>query len=275
MEHDNDRRYETSTLDVIADMAHWPVGHVLLQNMDLFIPMGLRDPLEQRLGKGTFGHAYEVPLRGSTVLKLTRDPTEIQASMLLLGRPSKRIVHIYGAWAVKGTFGEELRGWYAVHRELLSPLSKRDTALVETIFQVYDDTSLDLTIPRSTKQHAMVNKWRGWLRAEMMEGTAVPIDDEGSMVGSMGSGKLVQRAVMLLLQIGQGVDELHKAGVDWEDIHPGNIMRNAGGKLVIADVGWGLMHEDFDREIPFLSTASLRGYLDAADAIEAPGAAKL
>lgn len=263
--------YETSTLDVLADMAHFPAGHVLMQNMDLFLPMGLKDPLSQRLGKGTFGQAYEVPLRGKTVLKLTRDPSEVQAAMLLLGRPTKRIVNIYGAWAIKGTFGDDIRGWYAIHREFLTPLNKRDTALVEAIFQVYDDTSLDLSIPRSSRQHAMINKWRGWLRDEMMQGTPVPVDEDGSVFASMNSGKLVQRAIMLLLQIGQGVDEMHKAGVDWEDIHPGNIMRNADGKLVIADVGWGLMHDDFDREVPYLSASSLRGYLDAADAIDAVG----
>jgi len=269
---DMDHEYRTPSLDAIADMPHWPVGHVLLQNRELFAPMGLRDPVTQRLGDGTFGSAFEVPLRGKSVLKLTRDPTEIQAAMLLLGRPSKRIVHIYGAWAVRGTFGPGLRGWYAMHREYLTPLGKRDTALVEAIFQVYGDTSLDLVIPRSTKQHAMLNKWRGWLRAEMMENTSVPVDEDGNVISAMGSSKLVQRAIMLLTSIGQGVDEMHKAGVDWEDIHPGNIMRNADGKLVIADVGWGLMHEDFDREIPFLSPASLQGYLDAAEALDAAGA---
>jgi serine/threonine protein kinase len=97
----------------------------------------------------------------------------------------------------------------------------------------------------------------------MLEGGSVLVDEEGVPTASLGGAKSLQRAIALLLQIGQGVDELHRAGIDWEDIHPGNIMRNMDGKLVIADVGWGLMHDDFEREIPFLSEASLQGYMDA------------
>lgn len=273
MEESSGSYSHPSTFSELTAQPHYPVGHVLLQNIDLFAPMGLTSPLDQRLGSGSFGSAYEVPLRGKSVLKLTRDPTEVQAGMLLLGRPSKRIVHIHGVWAIRGTFGDDLRGWYAVHRDYLTKMSKRDAALVEAIFQVYGDTSLDLVIPRSRKQHATIQKWRGWLRAEMAENTSVPVDEEGMAMSPLGSSKLVQRAIMLLLQIGEGVDEMHKAGVDWEDIHPGNIMRDVNGRLVIADVGWGLMHNDFDKEIPYLSAASLQGYLDAAATLDVTGGA--
>ena len=42
----------------------------------------------------------------------------------------------------------------------MRPLS---TLLVEAIFQVYDDVALDLVIPRSPRQHATIDKWRGYL----------------------------------------------------------------------------------------------------------------
>jgi serine/threonine protein kinase len=233
----------------------------MLQNMGALMPLGIHAPLKQLLGKGSFGTAYKVNLFGQTsVLKLTRDPSEVQASTLLKGKPSKRIVRIHDLWAIKGTFERDLRGWYAIHREYLTPLSKKDAALVEAIFVVYGDTSLDLTFPRSARQHAMLQKWRGYLRMEMMDGDGMPLDEEGGAL-SMGNPKLIQRGLQLLIQIGQGVDEMHKAGIDWEDVHSGNIMRNARGALVIADVGFGLMHDDFDAEIPFLTSDVAREYV--------------
>lgn len=250
-----------TTLDEITGQPHYPLGWVLLQNMESLVPLGIRSPLTQLLGRGSFGTAYRVKLFNSdSVIKFTRDPSEVQASTLLKGKASQRILRIHDLWAVKGTFERDLRGWYVIHREYLTPLTKRDSALVEAIFVVYGDTSLDLTFPRSKRQHAMIQKWRGYLRMEMMDGEGVPVDEEGGAL-SMGNPKLVQRALQLLILIGQGIDELHQAGIDWEDVHSGNIMRNSDGKLVIADVGFGLMHNDFDAEIPFLTEEAAKNYV--------------
>jgi tRNA A-37 threonylcarbamoyl transferase component Bud32 len=79
----------------------------------------------------------------------------------------------------------------------------------------------------------------------------------------MSNPKLIQRAIQILIHIGQGVDEMHKAGIDWEDVHSGNIMRNAAGRLVVADVGFGLMHDDFDAEIPYLSEEAAMSYVQS------------
>lgn len=247
----------TSVSDLILE-PHFPVGHVLLQNADLFRSMGLFDPLAQRLGTGSFGAAYEVQLPDRSVLKLTRDVSEAQAATLLLNRETRRVVPVRGVWAVPGTFERALRGWYAVHRDYLTPMSKRDTMLVEAIFQVYDDTSLDLVIPRSQRQHGMLNKWRTYLREEM-SALSVQVDDEGT-TSALPLKRLLQRSVALLLQIGQGVHEMHAAGIDWEDIHPGNIMRDANGHIMIADIGWGVLHEDFDHRIPYLSADAIRDH---------------
>lgn len=253
----NSHSSRTSVSELILE-PHLPVGHVLLQNADLFRAMGLGDPLAQRLGTGSFGAAYEIHFPDQSVLKLTRDVSEAQAATLLIGRETRRVVPVRGVWAIEGTFERSRRGWYVVHRDYLTPLSKRDTMLVESIYQIYDDTSLDLVIPRSQRQHGMLNKWRTYLRAEMSS-LSVQVDAEGT-ASTMPFKRLLQRAIVLLLQIGQGVHEMHAAGVDWEDIHPGNIMRNRQGHVVIADIGWGLLHEDFDQRIPYLSKQALREY---------------
>ncbi len=251
---------QPSTFSKLTTQPHYPIGHVLLQNMGAFAPMGIHDPLSQQLGKGSFGTAFEVALHGKSVLKLTRDPTEVQAACLLVGKTPERIVKIHGVWAMKGTFSRGLRGWYAIHRAYLTPLSKRDMRLVDAIFHVYDDMSLDLVIPRR-RNHAMLDKWRGYLREELQapEG-GVPVDEEGLRIASFGGRQALARAMDLLVKIGKGVNEMHSIGVDWEDIHSGNIMRNDDGLIVIADIGWGLVHEAFDEDVVFLTPENARAY---------------
>jgi len=254
---------QPSTFSRLTTQPHYPVGHVLLQNMGAFAPLGLRNPLQQHLGHGAFGVAYEVDLHGRSVLKLTRDPTEVQAACLLLGKSPEHIVKIHGVWAMKGTFVKGLRGWYAIHRAYLTPLSRRDMRLVDAIFAVYDDMSLDLTIPRR-RNHAMLDKWRGYLREELAspEG-GVPVDEDGLRMASFGGRQALARAMDLLVKIGRAVNEMHAAGVDWEDIHSGNIMHNDKGCIVIADIGWGLVHEDFKEKVAFLTPETARAYAAA------------
>lgn len=232
----------------------------MVENMDSLLEMGLRDPIEQCLGKGAFGAAYEIPVRGRSVLKFTRDPSEVQASVLLSRKEPQNIVHIYGLWALARTFEAPLRGWYAIHRDYLTPMSKQDRSLVDIIFEIYGDESLDLTIPRR-KQFAMMDKWRGYIRDVIIGGEGVVVDDEGARLQVLGGGKLIGRAMSLLTSIGDAVSEMHRFGIDWEDIHSGNIMRNAAGRLVIADVGYGLMHDDFDHTVSYLTADAVRSHI--------------
>lgn len=257
--HDDDYE-DVDELEELIREPHFPLGHTLMRNAVLLRAAGLRYPPQQRLGNGTFGAAYHLPLTGGpdgdgSVLKITRDPTEVQASMLLRGRESRRIVPIYGVWYLRNSYEPGLRRWYAVHRGYLHPMNPLDKQLVEMIFALYDDTDpRDLTIPRSPKQHAMIDKWRVHLREEL-GGQGGWTDHEGETVAPTVkvSTKHLKRSMQLLLQIGSAVDEMHKAGIDWEDIHSDNLMRDRHGRLVIADVGWGLLHEDFDMEVPALT----------------------
>jgi serine/threonine protein kinase len=244
---------EPDELEELLAEPHLPLGSVLMAHAGLLRPFGLRFPLDQLLGTGSLGAAYRVPwgAANGSVLKLTRDPTEVEAASLLTGRDSKRIVHIHGVWALTESGGPGLRRWYLVHRSYLHPLNDLDKQLIEMIFALYDETDpADLTLPRSTKQHAMISKWRNYLREELGGGGSMT-DHEGDQVvtGARVSTKHIKRSMQLLLQIGSAVDEMHRAGIDWEDIHSDNMMRGNDGKLVIGDVGWGLLHDDFTADI--------------------------
>lgn len=270
---DHERGYDDEDDDVdeleeLLAEPHLPLGSVLMSNAELLRPFGIRFPSDQLLGTGSLGAAYLVPWGGpnGSVLKLTRDPTEADAAGLLVGRDSKRIVHIHGVWALPGTERYGLT-WYVVHRNYLHPLNATDKALIEAIFTLYDDTHpADLSLPRSPKQHAMISKWRNHLRDQM--GASGGLSDEEGQVdpGVRVSGKHLKRAMALLLQIGSAVDEMHRAGIDWEDIHSDNMMRGNDGRLVIGDVGWGLLHESFDKEAPALTPPGVREHLSRFEA---------
>jgi hypothetical protein len=271
-EEDEFDEVEDELEELLAE-PHLPLGSVLMAHADLLRPFGLRFPLDQLLGTGSLGAAYRVPWGGSngSVLKLTRDPTEVEAASLLTGRDSKRIVHIHGVWALPKSRGDGLRWWYLVHRSYLHPLSDLDKNLIEMIFTLYDDTDpADLTLPRSPKQHAMISKWRNYLREEL-GGHGGFTNDEGEKVdtGVRVSSKHIKRSMALLLQVGAAVDEMHRAGIDWEDIHSDNLMRGDDGKLVICDVGWGLLHDDFEAEIGPLTPEEVHGHLARFEAAPA------
>lgn len=248
---------EPDELEELLAEPHFPLGSVLMQHAPLLRALGLRFPLDQLLGAGEFGAAYRVPWGGKhgSVLKLTRDPTEVPAAYILRGRQSERVVHIHGVWYLSKSYRPGLQRWYLVHRSYLHPLKPLDKQLIEMIFAIYDDTDpRDVTLPRSPKQHAMISKWRGYIQEEL-GATGGWTDHEGEAVAMpvQGGTKHVKRAMQLLMQIGAAVGEMHKAGIDWEDIHSDNLMRGDDGRLVIADIGWGLMHDDFEEEVPTLT----------------------
>jgi serine/threonine protein kinase len=221
-----------STLSAILDEPHFPLGHVLLTARDAVQPLGINDPPGQRLGEGSFGTAYEVPLlRGKrSVLKFTRDPTEAQASAFLVGKSSKHVVDIYETWSLNWTHEKKLRGWYAIHRAYLNPLSKKDKELMHILWVLYEDMSLDLKFPRAMHR-AMRDKWKSYAREELEE-------------QQMHTQPNLSRVMHLLGEVSQCVHALHDLGIDWEDIHADNMMRRDDGTMAIGDVGYGLMHED-------------------------------
>lgn len=236
-----------STFSKITRDPHMPLGLVMLKHRDCVERLGITDPVKQKLGKGAFGAAYEVDLGGKSVLKFTRDPSEAQASAVLRGKRHKNIVDIHNIWVVTGSHQPGLRGWYLIHRSYMTPLSKKDSTLVDMLFDIYNDMDIDLKFPRPSHR-AMLDKWRSYLRDDLVE-------------SGMNTAPNLERGVELLRQISDAVHAMHSMGIDWEDVHSGNLMRRPDGTLVVADVGWGFMHTDTKVHVPPLTIEQVDEYL--------------
>jgi hypothetical protein len=238
-----------STLTQVLSEPHYPLGHVLLTSRSAIEPLGIHDPPTQRLGKGSFGTAYEVGLLAGkrSVLKFTRDPTEAQASAFLCGRSSKHVVDIYRTWSLNWTHEKGLRGWYAIHRAYLNPLSKKDKKLMHVLWILYEDMSLDLKFPRAIHR-GMSDKWKSYIREELEE-------------QQMHTQQNLARTMHLLNEVSACVHALHGLGIDWEDIHADNMMRRDDGTMAIGDVGYGLMHDDTTVTVENLTEDVARSYL--------------
>jgi hypothetical protein len=241
-----------ATLDAWTQRPHYSRGRVLLKHRTLFRTLGLHYPVPQQLGHGSFGAAYAVPIIGGSVIKLTRDPYESIASFDLAGKKTKYTVPIYGVWTVEDSFfghdddADDLTPWYVVHRAYLQPLDKPIAEAMNLLYWIYHDDSLDMKIPQP-HHRGMRSKWEAEIRAKIDEKNLNP--------------KLFPRAMLLLDHVGVAIRELHDIGIDWFDFHASNMMRDREGTIRIADVGWGVMHQDTTREIPYLTEENVAKHL--------------
>lgn len=231
---------ELDSWDRATRQVHWPIGGVLASEYAPALrQLGLSDPQEQRLGRGGFGEAFQVNLRGRKgVLKLTRDPHEVVASWMLRSRKTQHVVPIFEVWSLpKLQRFPHWASWWCIHREYLRDFSDKDGSLLETIYDFWKDDSFDLSVPKpGDRGRGMREKWRQVLRHET---SCSAIERERSMA--------------LLDQISKGIRELGAIGIDWSDILPDNLLRDASGALRISDVGFGLPRRDIECEPPELT----------------------
>jgi serine/threonine protein kinase len=241
---------EKDSWNAQTQQIHWPLGGVLASEYAPALrALGLVDPVEQKLGKGGFGIAFKAKLHGRTsVLKLTRDPLEVVASWALRGRPTQHVVPIFEVWSLpKMQRFDHWASWWVVHRDYLLDVPKKDGDLLETIFDLWKDDDIDLSIPKpGDAGRGMREKWRQCFRHE----TDCTTIETG-------------RAMLLLDQIARGIREMGQIGIDWTDILPDNLLRDSTGALRVADVGFGRAKRDIECEPPELTVELAQRYVSA------------
>lgn len=239
---------ELDSWDAATQQVHWPLGGVLnSEYAPALRALGLLDPPEAKLGTGGFGCAFKARLFGrDCVLKLTRDPLEMVASWLLRGKTTEHVVPIYEVWSLpKMQRYPHWASWWVIHRDYLHDVTKKDGDLLQTVFDLWQDEDLDLSIPKpGPAGRGMREKWRMCLKHNT-ECTAIE------------SG----RSLALLDQISKGIREMGQIGIDWTDILPDNLLRDRAGVLRISDVGFGQPKRDIECEPPELTLDLARQYV--------------
>lgn len=239
---------ETDSWDIQTQRVHWPLGAVLTSEYAPALrALGLIDPLEAKLGFGGFGCAFKAKLFGrDCVLKLTRDPAEVIASWALRGKNTAHIVPIYEVWSLpKMQRYPHWASWWVIHRDYLLDFSKSDGDLLQTIYELWKDEDLQLSIPRpGAAGRSMREKWRLCVKEETSCNT-----------------QETTRVLILVDQIAMGVREMGQIGIDWTDILPDNLLRDRSGALRISDVGFGIPKRDVECEPPELTVDLARQYV--------------
>lgn len=200
-----------------------PISEVIIRHRKGLSQLGLVNPWPkarggQLLGTGTHGAAYDV---GDRVLKLTNDHDEAIVSALIQGKSLKHVVKIYDVWSLADSARDDedftYKPWFAITREKLVMPKKHDLDIMKTMFDFYEDSSLDLWV---STERAMVARWRNALQGEL-------------------ANQSLTKAMSILRDVAAGAAELRSHGFDWTDFHDENILQSVSGVFKIVDVGWG------------------------------------
>lgn len=241
----------------LTKKTHMPLGKVLLRYRDTLSALGLRDPTTQKLGKGSFGAAFETAIGGGqSTLKFTRDPYEVVASMMLRGRRFDHVVPIFEVWSLPDAKERShWADWFLIHRAYLKPLQKRDQELIDLLFDIFVEEE-HLSVPDvSPGARSMRAKWEMYVKEDLRAHRNM---------------SELPRAMDILRQIATGIRELRSIGIDWEDFHSGNLMVGPKSTIQIADVGYGVPRKKFHFDVPAIDVDMAKSY---AAKFKAPAAA--
>jgi len=200
-----------------------PISEVIIRHRKGLAKLGLRNPWPQErggqlLGTGSHGAAYDL---GDKVLKLTNDHDEAIVSALIRGKSLRHVVKIQEVWALADSARPDphvkYKPWFAVTREKLVMPKKRDIDIMKTMFELYEDPTLDLWV---STERAMVARWRNALQSSLEYAD-------------------VARGMSILRDVAAGAAGLREQGFDWTDFHDENILQSPAGIYKIVDVGWG------------------------------------
>ena len=221
--------------DSKSHQVYIPISEAIIRHRKGLAQLGLKNPWPtarggQQLGTGSHGAAYDL---GDKVLKLTNDRDEAIVSALIRGKSLRHVVKILDVWSLGDSAREddevEYRSWFAVTREKLVMPKKHDIDIMKTMFDLYEDESLDLWV---NNERAMVARWRNMLQGEL-------------------DPQSVSKAMSILRDVAAGAAELRSHGFDWTDFHDENILQSSAGVFKIVDVGWGEWRLDkVDVEVP-------------------------
>lgn len=183
--------------------------------------------VEEILGAGTFGTAAR--LSDGRVLKVTSDPSEVQAGHVLKGKRLKHVVEIYGAWFVRGvrvqTIIDKAEGELKRKRmhvgvlvmEQVTPLDERESAM-ESITNLIQE----FKYAHDLYPHELASLSRDRARKKLRQASEdlqIELENQSKWLRDKGMHEDAKVATDIAAALG----ELRAEGVFAIDAHGGNI----------------------------------------------------
>lgn len=169
--------------------------------------------LGAELGSGSRGIAYELPMTRQA-LKITSDKSEANAANILVGKKLKNVCEFYRIFQFDST------GYYGIVQELLEPLSYGSN------IQFLEKCLNHEVISHAITQSQMPN-WEEEVLAEL----------QSYSMRETVSDKQIDVAERGIKEIMNGIKEIHQNGINFIDLHSGNVMLR-GDVCVIIDLGY-------------------------------------
>ena len=176
----------------------------------------------KNIGRGSQGVAYALP--GNKVLKITEDDSEAKAASLISGKKLDGLYYVYGVFKMPDSefyvvIQEKLSGdggnAYIKFRETLGSFAEwlDSKAATNGEKRLYIKSVIHTLSMSDGWNVDMQRKWK-----EYEKSTTVPKESQ---------------------DIRNGLVSLKKLGIDWNDLHGGNIMKSSRGWVII-DIGYSI-----------------------------------
>lgn len=160
--------------------------------------------LGKKLGCGTFGCAYLDADNSHRVIKITGDPSEASAAARVIVARSEghRLPAVVRFFSVRAVLDNPL---FVIRQERLIPLARRQFEMIAENADAMYDTAYDSDAAQVALARTLERKYRV--------------------------------AAALTLPILRTFRQLRAIGVDYHDLHEGNVLRDAAGRFKIIDLG--------------------------------------
>jgi hypothetical protein len=195
---------------------------------------------ETILGAGSFGTAALLP--NGKVLKLTTDPTEVQAGAVLTGKELPHVARIYGAWFVQGAKADAVVGWDAKSEEEIRKSMRIGVLLLETVLNAAYATAsgyverkdLDRISKVVKNEKTRLHVWPN----ELIKLTRAKVRERLRKASSVIEDELRRQHTEVAEAVADALTELRAESIYAVDVHVGNIgYSETDERFKIFDIG--------------------------------------
>lgn len=184
------------------------------------------------LGAGSFGTA--AALSGTHVVKLTTDPSEVQAGAVLIAKRLSHVTRVYASYFTKDVFVRVAIAWDAFKDEEIYSNERAGVLLVERV------TPLDKS--QRVQLSRLVNEFKQDHQLYPSQLMSLPAKEQRNRL-QWASGELERQLRnssgdrTIFNGVADALRELREVGIFAIDVHGGNVGLDAAGVVKVFDIG--------------------------------------